>query len=287
MRWYCTHTFCVRWGSTYSSSFHVSNGVRQGGILSPCLFNVYMDDLSEELNEMRVGCMFNGITYNHLMYADDMVLVAPSIRALQTLLTTCDEYACNHSIRYNTKKTVCMCIRPKCLKFCCNPTFVLSGNELKCVSSHKYLGVEITTGFKDDMSIRCQMRNLYSRGNMIIRNFRNCSDNVKGHLFQSFCTNLYCSTLWCYFNVETLRCLKVAFNRIFRILLNLKHRISMSQAFVTRNLNPFPVILRKSIVSFRSRILNSNNVLVYTIVNSMYFMFSDLTKHWNDLIFCM
>ena len=124
-----------------------------------------------------------------------MVLIAPSSRALQTLLTKCDEYASNHSIVYNTKKTVCMCIRPKCLKCQCDPAFVLSGKELNHVFSHKYLGVEITTGFKDDMSIRCQVRNLYSRGNMIIGNLRNCSDTVKGQLFQSFCTNLYCSPL--------------------------------------------------------------------------------------------
>ena len=39
--WYAHQTMCVRWGSTISSSsFCVSNGVRQGGILSPYLFNV-------------------------------------------------------------------------------------------------------------------------------------------------------------------------------------------------------------------------------------------------------
>ena len=44
--WYCHQEMLVRWGSTSTSSFHVSNGVNQGGILSPMLFNVYMDQLS-------------------------------------------------------------------------------------------------------------------------------------------------------------------------------------------------------------------------------------------------
>ena len=55
---------CVKWGNKTSESFGVSNGVRQGGILSPLLFNVYVDDLSAQLN--------------HLMYADDLVLMSPS-----------------------------------------------------------------------------------------------------------------------------------------------------------------------------------------------------------------
>ena len=45
----------VRWGSTFTSSFHVSNGLKQGGILSPMLFNVYMDPLSIQLNRSGIG----------------------------------------------------------------------------------------------------------------------------------------------------------------------------------------------------------------------------------------
>ena len=55
--WYAHQTMCVRWGSSISSSFRVSNGVRQGGILSPHLFNVYVDDLSQILNRCRTGCL--------------------------------------------------------------------------------------------------------------------------------------------------------------------------------------------------------------------------------------
>ena len=41
---------CVRWGSTHSECFPIGNGVKQGGILSPLLFNVYMDNLSIQLH---------------------------------------------------------------------------------------------------------------------------------------------------------------------------------------------------------------------------------------------
>ena len=55
--WYATQTMRVRWGDCISSPFRVSNGVRQGGILSPYLFNVYMDDLSCLLNCCNTGCV--------------------------------------------------------------------------------------------------------------------------------------------------------------------------------------------------------------------------------------
>ena len=78
LKWYCSQEFIVRWGNTLSMSFNVTNGVRQGGILSPVLFNVYVDGLSTILNKTEIGCKFNGLLYNHLIYADDTVIIAPS-----------------------------------------------------------------------------------------------------------------------------------------------------------------------------------------------------------------
>jgi len=46
----------VKWGTNFSSLFAVTNGIRQGEVLSPCLFAVYLDELSEQLGSPRVGC---------------------------------------------------------------------------------------------------------------------------------------------------------------------------------------------------------------------------------------
>ena len=88
--------------------------IRQGGQLSPLLYNVYnIDDLNHNLQATGVGCYVGGAWVNSLSYADDMVLLAPTVTALQTLLEVCRAYAGLHDIVYNSTKTVCMLVRPK------------------------------------------------------------------------------------------------------------------------------------------------------------------------------
>ena len=59
--WYTHKKMCIRWGNAYSTSFSVSNGVKQGRILSPILFNVYIDDLNVSLNSYNIGGQIGNI----------------------------------------------------------------------------------------------------------------------------------------------------------------------------------------------------------------------------------
>ena len=73
----------------------------------PLLYNT--DDLDHHLQATGVGCYVGDAWVN----ADDMVLLAPTVTALQTLLEVCRTYAGPHDIVYNTTKTVCMVVRRK------------------------------------------------------------------------------------------------------------------------------------------------------------------------------
>ena len=80
-----------------------------GGILSPHLFNVYINEPSIRLNSQFFGCHINSICYNHLVYADDTVLLAPSPKGLQMLIDICVAFGIENDIVYNEEKTKCMC----------------------------------------------------------------------------------------------------------------------------------------------------------------------------------
>ena len=68
----------VHWGQFLSDSFSVSNGVRQGSVLSPVMFSV---ELLEKLSNSGVGCHWGGAFVGALCYADDIVLSAPCASA--------------------------------------------------------------------------------------------------------------------------------------------------------------------------------------------------------------
>ena len=70
--WYTQQSMQIRWGRCYSSLFSITNGVRQGSILSSYFFAVYIDDLSKELNKMKVGCFVGKSLVNHLLFAYDL-----------------------------------------------------------------------------------------------------------------------------------------------------------------------------------------------------------------------
>ena len=101
----------IRWGNTFSTFFRVSNGVKQGGIISPVLFNVYMDDLSCALNRSNIGGRIGGEIVNHLSYADDLCLICLSSAGMQKLLNVCSNYATEHSLSYNANKSYSLCFK--------------------------------------------------------------------------------------------------------------------------------------------------------------------------------
>ena len=283
--WYSNQVFYIRWGNSLSHGFNISNGVRQGGVLSPFLFNIYIDDLSKSLTGLKIGCNFNGVFINHLIYADDTILIAPSPRAMQRLLDHCKAYADSNFIIYNHAKSALMCIKSKKLRSLSVPTIYLDNNPIKLVDKYKYPGSIVTNDLNDNEDIDREIRNIYSRGNFLVRHFCKCNDEVKQLLFQTFCCTLYSSQLWCHFSNSALKRLTVAFKSIFRKLFFLDHRSSITQEMVTRRINPIQVILRKYMYGFYKRISICDNTIIKALIAWSDFYPSPIFQRWGDILF--
>ena len=163
----------VRWGITTTSSFLVSNGVKQVGILLPMLFNVYMDHLSFKLNRSGIGGNIGGHLINHLSYADNLCLISLSSAGMQKLLDMCSSYAIEHLLTYNGSKSFSLCFKLKHIKFPAT-CFYLNMLEIPRVDQCKYLGIMISIKNCDTDNKR-QMRKFYANINILARKFSKCS----------------------------------------------------------------------------------------------------------------
>lgn len=265
--WYSNQRMQVQWGNATSASFGVSNGVRQGGLLSPALFNLYMDELSVQLNMRKTGCVVGKMLINHFMYADDLAILSPSSAGFQQLLNVCSDYGSQYDVNFNPKKSAVLICRTTEDKHLCFPDFYLSGQKLNASCKTKYLGHFITDQLRDDDDIYRQRRMLYAQANTLARKFHMCSDVVKIKLFKTYCTPLYTASLWCKYKRASLQKLRVAYNDAMRILLKKPRSTSASQLFCSINVYTFEALLRHIMYRFILRLNDCKNSLVQMLVN--------------------
>jgi len=89
LNFYANSSACISWNGVRSQHFTIENGVKQGGIINPMLFCVYIDGLLRRLYVSGVGCLRGYVYTGALAYAHDMVLLAPTPRASRIMLKIC------------------------------------------------------------------------------------------------------------------------------------------------------------------------------------------------------
>ena len=166
------------------------------------------------------------------MYADDCVLLAPSPRALQSLIDVCCNFAVENDLVFNQRKTKSMMVFSKSFRINVCPDFYVNSTRIMHVEEETYLGYVIRNDMCDDASINKLIRGIYARGNMIRRKFKECTEDVKVQLFRSYCSSFYCCSVWDLYRQESIRRIKVCHNNVLRFLFNVRPRDSMSQGWV-------------------------------------------------------
>ena len=106
--WYANSVSVVNWYGIISKSYTLRAGVRQGGVLSPNFFSIYVDGVISAIDGSNLGCKIGTQNMGILMYADDLVLISASVCKLQTMISICVDALHNLDLKVNFKKSTCM-----------------------------------------------------------------------------------------------------------------------------------------------------------------------------------
>ena len=119
--------------------FQIGNGVSQGFVLSPYLFNLYAEYIVwvARLHEAQTGSKIAGRSSNNLRYADDTIPMAESEEELQSLLMTVKEESEKVGLRFNIQKIKIMASGPI-------TSWQIDGETVETVSNFVFLGSKIT-----------------------------------------------------------------------------------------------------------------------------------------------
>ena len=132
---------CVLVGQQRTEWFSLEAGVRQGCILSPILFAIFIDGLAQALKQVRVGSILEGKRFNLTLFADDIAILAESMQDLQKLLDAAFDYSESWKFRWNCSKSKVMRFGPRKSKI--QEHYFLGGQELEVVKSFKFLGIDL------------------------------------------------------------------------------------------------------------------------------------------------
>ena len=186
MYWYSNMFSVCKWNDTFSFSFPVISGVRQGGVLSAKFWAVYMNDLFLQLKSTKKGCYIFHRFIACILYADDVCLLAPTRKAMQCLLDTCSEYAQSWCIRYNANKTKMMYFGEDFNSLTCGP-LSLNDKNLEYVTEWKYLGVMVKSNKNFSTSVLKPRSAFYRSSNSILNVLNGPSEDVQMRLLYSIC----------------------------------------------------------------------------------------------------
>ena len=131
---------CIKIGYQCTEPFHITQGVRQGCVLNPLLFNIFIANLVQKLDMFNGKVKVNNKEISSIFWADDVVIFSENENGLRAMTKVLDQYATENKLEINTDKTKIMI---------CNKT------GIECVRCYKYLGFllttsgEINSGLKD------------------------------------------------------------------------------------------------------------------------------------------
>ena len=186
INWYSRCVAVVRWNDVFSRLIHITCGVRQGGVLSPVLFALYVDDIANSLSSSKLGCYVGEMYVGCIMYADDIILLSASLNMLQRMIVICETEAYYLDMKFNVTKSMILRVGYGCNVLCAK--VYLDSCVLQFVCKLKYLGVFLLGGKKLRLSLQESKAKFFKALNGILYRVKNFShDMVILQLIRSYC----------------------------------------------------------------------------------------------------
>ena len=217
--WFSNLSSTCRWQSGLSAPFPVTSGVKQGGILSPNFFTVYVDELLTILRRSGLGCHVGSIFAGAIMSADDLAIVTPTRSSMQLLINMCDSYCRDYGLSFNTAKTKSL-IFGKDSKSLKPFPLLLNDQPIEYVTEWKYLGCLINSGSEFAFSCKSELTAFRRSANCILSSVRKPHEQVSMRLLYTYAVPIltYASEVKVFSHTEMSNCnvaLNDAIRRIF------------------------------------------------------------------------
>ena len=270
--WYSRQKMQARWDMCLSEPFSVSNGVRQGSVISPHLFAVYLDGLLLELCNSGVGCYWGCSFAGGFSYADDVVLLAPSASALRIMLNICCTFSVAHKLEFNANKTQLICFHAPSVRPIA-PTIYFNGTKLSYSDQVVHLGHILTSNLDDTADITRSVKDMNKKANSLLCTFHFVDPQVKSFLLKFYCLSLYGCCLWT-LSAPSIRIVEVALNKILRKIWRLPPRSHSAIAHCVAQVDTISNLVFLRFQSFLSKATSSSSRLISTI-------FTESTKRVN------
>lgn len=134
----------------FAAPFLTTYGVKQGGCMSPDLYKWYEEIIATIVTRLQIGVIYGGMCIDILLYADDIILLAPNEKKIQTMLDELSKFSLSHQIKFNPSKTYVLIFNPRDNS---ETNLILCGEKITQSDSIKYLGVTITNDYSNEAHI--------------------------------------------------------------------------------------------------------------------------------------
>ena len=193
----------VRWGRNCNSEcFNISNGTRQGAILSPLFWSIYADPLLKRLRALGLGAHVAGLFMGAVCYADDVLLISPTRSAMQWMLYELEDFANESNVMFSTdplpnkSKTKCIYMVGNKRNLPKPAHLTLCGRDLPFVNQADHLGNTLTEDGDMEHDVEIKRAKFINSAVEIRELFKAAAPSEIVKAMKVYSSSFYGSNLW-------------------------------------------------------------------------------------------